>query len=130
MNEPTSLSILASCFWRDGSRIAVYGLGADKKPAYAFLKNGANGWTTAETGACLLDDGASKATPNGGESPVPSGKGLPTGKINSLEAGEGGALRLLSTDGDGTLRLFLSRDGKTWAQTALPARTTPDGGLS
>lgn len=108
MNQPSTLSPLASCFSRDGATLLVYGL-QNKLPTFALLKNGAKGWTIAQGGACVLES-APKETPS---------LGLPLSTVNSLEVGEGGAYRLMASDSKGAFTLFLSRDGKSWSATPL-----------
>lgn len=121
MSQPTQLKILAARLAR-GGRYIVYGVGDDKKAAYAILKHGAGGWTLSESGPCKLTPTPTPpaTTPSNPSNTTPSTPAtvteLPISKVNSLEDGVGGLLRLLSTDKDGAQRIHLSRDGKTWQQ--------------
>ena len=109
MNEPSAISILASCPVGNGARLLVYGVDAAKTPSFVMLKNEAQGWKITDSGPCTLE-GAPETTPSAG---------LPTTKVNSLESGQGGLFRLLATGDGGVYNLFLSRDGKKWSHTPL-----------
>jgi hypothetical protein len=102
---------LASEQSEDGSTWYVYGSNSDDKPAYAIFKNGASGWTLAETGLC-------------------TGVGLPTSRVNKLQRSEGGGLRLMATGGGKDILFFTSNDGKAYSQVMLPQEllSLPKGG--
>ncbi len=114
MSETTNLKILAAYLAR-GGRYIIYGVDTTQKAAYAILKHGQDQWILSETGPCTL------APPNNlgtsADTTLSTSAPLPTSKVSSLEEGDGGALRLLATDKDGTLLVWLSRDGKEWQQT-------------
>ncbi|BCM88850.1 hypothetical protein IAD21_00692 [Abditibacteriota bacterium] len=111
MSEPTNLKILAAHL-ASGGRYIIYGTNPTQKPTYAILKHGQDQWTLSETGPCTL------LPPTTPSTVTPAT--LPTSKVSALEAGEGGALRLLAQGKDGVLLIWLSRDGKTWKQSATP----------
>lgn len=115
MSESTDIKILAARL-AFGGRYIIYGVNAQKKPSYVILKHGQDKWIISESGPCTLTaDSPSTSTPT--PSPPTEPAALPTSRVNGLENGDGGALRLLATDKDGTLFIWLSRDGKEWKQS-------------
>ena len=99
MNELLQLVPLCSCILAGQSKVFYYGTGDDKKPAFAILEREGDGFTLTRHGACETSDGSI----------------LPTKGV-SVDAGEGGALRLFSREASsGVLSAWISLDeGAHW----------------
>ena len=102
MNQPLPFVPSANCTFANQTKVLFYGVGTNKKPAYALLELGAQGFALTKTGEATATDGT--------ELPV-------KGSIN-LESCEGGAMRLFTRDAQsGSFLAWISSDeGASWAQ--------------
>ncbi len=102
MNQPLPITPICNCVLSGQTKVLFYGTDDEKKPAYALLERGDDGFSVTKTGRAETTDGST----------------LPLKGGVSLEAGEGGAIRLFARESSsGTLFVWRTdNEGARWAK--------------